>query len=376
MPGNISPSEQPSKPVRIYAMPEKFMIEDSGGGGKNNTFLIVIVIVVVVILLGVGAFMLIQRSSKPNDNSLLNLNSNLNVNAVTNSNKNANNANQNSNALNINISTNANTVANISLDNLNLFQNSNANANMLVNVNTVVQSSQDTDADGLTDVEEGLYGTSISLPDTDGDGYVDGQEAASGYDPASKGKLQDSVAIRQYSDPTEGYSLLYPAAWTLSDDPQNTRGKMFSTNGEFMEVSVQENPSRLSARDWYLSKSPSVDSSLIVSVSNWDKSLSGVQSPNGLTVYFTKGDKAYVIDYNINVLTQVNFKTTFQMMNRSFTVGQVTTNTNSNQTSNINGNSNTANNTNRNANTTNNNQNTNINTNTNTNSNTNNSNRF
>lgn len=41
----------------------------------------------------------------------------------------------------------------------------------------------DTDGDGLTDVQEILYGTNPNNPDTDGDGVNDGAEVAAGTDP-------------------------------------------------------------------------------------------------------------------------------------------------------------------------------------------------
>lgn len=41
----------------------------------------------------------------------------------------------------------------------------------------------DSDQDGLSNVEEKMYGTDPYNPDTDGDGYTDGAEVKSGYDP-------------------------------------------------------------------------------------------------------------------------------------------------------------------------------------------------
>ncbi|MFC1622822.1 hypothetical protein ACFL2R_03755 [Patescibacteria group bacterium] len=41
----------------------------------------------------------------------------------------------------------------------------------------------DADQDGLSDDEEGVYGTDPNNSDTDGDGYSDGTEISSGYDP-------------------------------------------------------------------------------------------------------------------------------------------------------------------------------------------------
>jgi gliding motility-associated-like protein len=50
----------------------------------------------------------------------------------------------------------------------------------------------DTDADGLTDAQEGVLGTDPTNPDTDGDGYSDGQEVANGSNPLDPCDPDDS----------------------------------------------------------------------------------------------------------------------------------------------------------------------------------------
>ncbi len=47
-------------------------------------------------------------------------------------------------------------------------------------------ANKDSDADGLKDWEERIYGTDPFNPDTDGDGYLDGEEIANGYNPLIK----------------------------------------------------------------------------------------------------------------------------------------------------------------------------------------------
>lgn len=44
-------------------------------------------------------------------------------------------------------------------------------------------ADEDTDNDGISDLEESFFYTDFNNPDTDGDGYLDGEELASGYDP-------------------------------------------------------------------------------------------------------------------------------------------------------------------------------------------------
>ncbi len=47
----------------------------------------------------------------------------------------------------------------------------------------------DSDGDGLTDVEEKIWGTDPNYPDSDNDGYLDGEEVQNGYNPLGPGKL-------------------------------------------------------------------------------------------------------------------------------------------------------------------------------------------
>ena len=135
--------------------------------------------------------------------------------------------------------------------------------------------------------------------------------------------------------------------------------------GEFIEVSYYSNPIYYEAKEWYLSQVTGVNPGSIRSILNWDGSLTGVISPDGFSVYYTYQSKAYVVNYNPTVLTKANYKTTFEMMYKSFkAVSTVTTNTNLNTNTNINTNVNLNTNTNTNINA-------NVNVNTNLNSNTN-----
>ncbi|MFH1207064.1 MAG: hypothetical protein V1668_00455 [Patescibacteria group bacterium] len=358
-----------SQPVRMYTMPAKFHVDDRGSSGGGSRLLLWLIVGLVAAILGVAGYLAYKKfgpaaNTNGNQNTAV-ANQNENSNAAGNQNKNSStNSNSSGNGnSNINIAANVNKNINSNISgNTNLFPVINVNnANTAVNANVApVVSSQDSDSDGLTDVEETLFSTNPAKADTDGDGYSDGLEAGGGYNPNGTGKIEANPSIKTYYDNTYGYSILYPGAWALSDDPQNTRGKMFTASGEFVEASVQENPAGLSARDWYLTQSPGIDSSKITSVTNWDRTLSGVLSIDGLTAYFVSGSRVYLINYNINILSQANYKTVFQMMFRSFKIGVVPINTNTSTNLNANRNSNT-----------NTNMNTNLNTNANTNTNTN-----
>lgn len=92
--------------------------------------------------------------------------------------------------------------------------------NQATNENMIVNNNSDADNDGLSDEEEGQFGTDVAMPDTDsdglfdreevysfktdplnpdsdGDGFFDGAEVKSGYDPLGTGKLIDKLPTEE-----------------------------------------------------------------------------------------------------------------------------------------------------------------------------------
>ncbi|MFH1366484.1 MAG: hypothetical protein ABIH38_00650 [Patescibacteria group bacterium] len=67
--------------------------------------------------------------------------------------------------------------------------NLNLNTNQAQDDSEIVSLAIDSDNDGLTDMEEIIYGTDKNNPDTDGDGHLDGAEVENGYNPNGVGKL-------------------------------------------------------------------------------------------------------------------------------------------------------------------------------------------
>lgn len=345
---DLEPTSFRIEPKDIHTMPEKFHIVNKAGGGGRRLLVILIILLVGAVLIG-GAIFAYQTLLNRNENVSLvvenkNVNEEGNINAVANQNKNSN-VNKNVNATgNLNRNQNLNAAANY---NVNLFENinmANANLNANTNLNANVPVSQDSDADGLTDLEETLFQTKALLKDSDNDGYIDGQEVKSDYNPNGSGRLEATNLVKTYASTDFNYSILYPSSWLESADPSNPKGTMFTSDtAEFVEVIIYDNPSKLSARDWYISQSPSIDTSYITTVNNWDKSLYGVKSVDGLNVYYASGEKIYAVTYNINVRQEANYKTVFEMMYKSFkliSVSLINLNTNTNTNTNLNANKN------------------------------------
>lgn len=362
----IPPAAAPIPPEDIHTMPERFLDAGTGApsspppGGKLRKVLIIGLVVVVVGALGAGAWYYFTRLANKNAN--VNGTAKVNTNANQNRNLNLNaNANANLNAnLNTNLNANANTNANVNLNvntNVNVNANANTNANTNVNASTTgspTPISTDTDNDGLTDVEEPVYATQSTNSDTDGDGFVDGYrvlsngkiegEVYNGYCPTKTGnvRLDDTTCglVRTYTNSAFNYALWIPKNWlaqaTAADEKTVIVTPDIATT-EFFQVSILDNPTQLSAKNYYVNLNPGVDPSKVKDATI--NGLDGVMSLDESTVYFVKGTKIYIVTYNTDALSKVNLRTTFTLMYRNFRL--VTPSTSANTNANANTNSNT-----------------------------------
>ncbi len=245
-------------------------------------------------------------------------------------------ANTNSNS-NTNINSNSN-----SNSNTNSSSNSNININTNSNINiTPPTRSKDTDGDGLTDVEEILYGTEAEKPDTDGDSYLDGNELKSGYSPidATAKLIETTELVKVFNSQPYNYRILYPTPWLVQPTSFDGSSVVFtSSTTELVEILITDNTERLSPKQWYISQSPGIDAEDIEDVIVGD--LVGVKSLDEMTYYLGEENVIYSITYNLVNREEASFFTTFEMMVNSFklTGDPVGTNTNSNSNANANSN--------------------------------------
>jgi hypothetical protein len=178
----------------------------------------------------------------------------------------------------------------------------------------------DSDSDGLTNVEETLYGTDPNVADTDKDGYSDGSELINLYDPTKAGgaTLANSKLIKIYSNPKYDYSIFYPAKWTVNSTGTDT---IFQSSGEEnIKVSVDSNPAKVSLYEFVLTQNPTADLTTYTKT----KTKGGFDeliSPDKLTYFVTienKLDKVFVITYTLGADKVANYLSTLQMMVNSF----------------------------------------------------------
>ena len=178
--------------------------------------------------------------------------------------------------------------------------------------------SLDTDKDGLTDVEEVVLGTDPALDDTDKDGYKDGQEVNNFYSPKESGssKLSSLANLKTYANSLNGYKVMYPASWTL--DESSAEDQMISSgNDEFVNILIQTKKIDQTLENWYLEQAPNVRKPDLKYYTTAVK-LPALESPDGFTVYLSKGDKVYVLNYNIGLKEEANFPGIFGLIVNSF----------------------------------------------------------
>jgi len=194
------------------------------------------------------------------------------------------------------------------------------NENDEIKEKSALKSGTDSDKDGLTDKEEAALGSDPSSPDSDGDGYLDLDEVLSLYNPAGKGKIENSFAVQRYENETYGYALLYPSDWTINKMKSDDSVIFKSSDNYFIQVIVQKNIDNQFIDEWYGQQfnAENIDDSRRVFGNKW----SGIRNDDGLTVYLTDDDYNYIytIAYSLGDREISEYGNIFEMMIKSFTL--------------------------------------------------------
>ncbi|MDO8490044.1 MAG: thrombospondin type 3 repeat-containing protein [bacterium] len=184
----------------------------------------------------------------------------------------------------------------------------------------------DSDNDHLTDAEERLFGTDQAKPDTNSNGYLDGDEVVNGYDPLRPGvKIQTATTLHTYSNTTFGYTILHPQTWIAQHVNELDREVLISSaTGEFVSVKVEDNPKKLTPREWASSVAQLPITVISQDVASKNNTLSAVTT-DGMSAYIVQTDAAGAVSspiiihvsYELNMKQELNFFSTFTMMFKS-----------------------------------------------------------
>ncbi|MFA7365035.1 MAG: thrombospondin type 3 repeat-containing protein [Patescibacteria group bacterium] len=184
----------------------------------------------------------------------------------------------------------------------------------VVEENPVLSEINDSDGDGLNDLEEIILGTNLLSSDTDNDGFDDLTEVLNLYNPVGSGSILENGNISEYKNEIFSYSIFYPIAWEIKALSDSTSVNFFINQDSFVQVLVEENELKKDIVDWYFSRFfEIVDDSLVLEVDG----LEGVLSPNKDSFYLTDGDKVYSIFYSLSPRGP-EYPNIFRMMINSF----------------------------------------------------------
>ena len=299
----------PSVAEQIHVMPQRFYTQPKK---QKSSGLLVILLSGVVVLGGLGVaawyfFFALPTTPAVNEPTQPAVNQNVNqVPAV----------NTNTEPTNTNASLPPQPVEPTTTPTTTPATNTNTNVNVVPQPTGPLPSSADIDSDGLTDVEEGLYGTDFALSDTDADSYSDGSEVLNGYDPAAPNlSLVASGRFTTYQ--SNQFSMAYPAEWRARELTADQQEVVFqSTTGEFIEVLIVANPSQQSLQQWFAAAYPEAVAPTAVTIAGRQ----GLRTADRQTYFFISPDSTHVATllYNTGQFAQTNFSTTFVSMIRSF----------------------------------------------------------
>lgn len=177
----------------------------------------------------------------------------------------------------------------------------------------------DTDSDGLSNVEELMYGTDFRNPDSDGDTFLDGNEVFHRFDPRglAPSTLLDTGAVRVLSSADLSFTIFYPTTWNPVSTPASLRVTFRSTTGAGVNVLWQEKTAETTLADWYEGQVGDVPLSRLQPTTT-KEGYSALIGPDERVMYLDAGTRVYTVIYDLGEAKSIEFLQTFKMMVNSF----------------------------------------------------------
>jgi hypothetical protein len=174
----------------------------------------------------------------------------------------------------------------------------------------------DTDSDGLTNVEELLYGTDFRSPDTDGDTFLDGNEVFHRYDPngLAPSTLLDTGAVRVLERADLPFTIYYPASWTVSGASSEERVIFRSADSAAIELAFEEKDELIKLDQWMKAKGVSTRGT---EETMTKQGYSARSAEEGRMIYLDVGSWVISATYELGEVLSIEFLQTFKMMMNS-----------------------------------------------------------
>lgn len=181
--------------------------------------------------------------------------------------------------------------------------------------------SSDTDSDGLSEIEETLYGGQTTIPDTDGDGFLDGHEVVNLYNPSgiAPERLEAAGFVTRFAHATYAYEVLYPKGWPTLPASSARDISFQSATGESIAIAVVDNPEGLTLRDFARQSAPDAR------ISDWTANKASVdgillEESGQLRVMFSAKGLIYVFGYVLPSDSGAAYRRTLEMMANSLRI--------------------------------------------------------
>lgn len=186
---------------------------------------------------------------------------------------------------------------------------------------TVSESNaKDTDSDGLTDVEELLYGTNFREPDSDKDSFLDGNEVFHRYHPLGLAPLTllDTGAVKIFEDTLYPFTMYYPSTWSTVLSEVDMAVTFRSSRQATIKVQLEEKDADESLQAWYDANHSGSEGEMKQILTK--EGYYGLTTSDDRTAYLDVGSGVVTLTYDLGSRTQIEYLQTFQMMVNSLTL--------------------------------------------------------
>lgn len=174
----------------------------------------------------------------------------------------------------------------------------------------------DTDSDGLTDIEERLYGTNERDPDSDEDTFLDGNEVFHRYHPlgVAPSTLLDTGAVKVLDELTYDYTLYYPSSWSVALSREAFGVTFKSARQASIQLTWSEKDGlNESLAEWFAREVVGGD------IGDYEEMMTkngyyGLVTADDRTAYIDIGEAVVKMVYDLGEKNQIEYLQTFQMM--------------------------------------------------------------
>lgn len=182
---------------------------------------------------------------------------------------------------------------------------------------------KDSDSDGLSDLEEVIFGSSITLADSDEDGYPDKAEVGNLYNPAGAGGLLDNPGISQYQNSAFNYSIFYVDEWMKQVVADGSTAIFGAIDGSFIQIISQANDGGKTIGNWFGDQFPErrIGADDVLEKNGWQ----GIFHENKKIFYLTGSEKnnIFIISYVPEPENSLSYYNIFKIAIDSFQIGNL-----------------------------------------------------